>query len=170
VNAPAPLDEATLKYGLLLETAQSQQKLIASSLRQLKGHTQELDTVVREQIRRTLVDELGAVVDESARAVQALRTLERAARLRFVTWTLAVTLLSGALSALSAWWLLPSGSQISALRLKREQLAAALAELEQRGALIDMRRCGSDQRWCVRVDRHAPAYGEQSDYLVIKGY
>jgi ParB-like chromosome segregation protein Spo0J len=165
-----PLDDAALKYGLLLETAQTQQKLIASSLRQLKGHTQELDVIVREQIRRTLVEELGAVVEESARAIQALRTLERAAKLRFIAWTLAATLLSGAATGLSAWWLLPSPSQISALRLKREQLAAALESLEQRGGLIDLRRCGSDERWCVRVDRRAPTYGEQADYLVVKGY
>jgi hypothetical protein len=42
--------------------------------------------------------------------------------------------------------------------------------LEQRGGLLDLRRCGNDARWCVRVDRHAPAYGEQADYLVVKGY
>jgi hypothetical protein len=170
MNAPAPHEDATLHYGLLLETAQSQQKLIASSLRQLKAHTQELDGIVREQIRCTLVEELGAVVDQSARAVQALRALEHAAQLRFIVWTLAVTLLSGAATALPAWWLLPSPSQIDALRLKREQLAAAVHDLEQRGALLDMRRCGGEQRWCVRVDRHAPAYGEQADYLVVKGY
>jgi hypothetical protein len=35
---------------------------------------------------------------------------------------------------------------------------------------VDLRHCGSDQRWCVRVDRKAPAYGEQGDYLVVKGY
>jgi hypothetical protein len=170
MNAQVPLDEAALKYGLLLETAQTQQKLIASSLRQLKGHTQELDAIVREQIRRTLVEELGAVVEESARAIQALRALERAAKLRFISWTMAASLLSGAASALSAWWLLPSPSDISALRLKREQLVATIESLEQRGGLIDLRRCGSDERWCVRVDRRAPAYGEQADYLVVKGY
>ena len=170
MNSPAPLDDPTLKYGLLLETAQSQQKLIAASLRQLKGHTQELDAIVREQIRRTLVEELAAVVDESARAVQALRTLERAAKLRFMVWTLAVTVLSGAATALPAWWLLPSSSQIAALRAQRAQLAAAVDDLAQRGGLIDLRRCGSEQRWCVRVDRRAPAFGEQADFLVVKGY
>ena len=40
----------------------------------------------------------------------------------------------------------------------------------ERGGLLDLRRCGNDARWCVRVDRHAPAYGEQADYLVVKGY
>lgn len=169
MNAPASLDETSMKFGLLLETTQAQQQLVASSIRQLEGHTQDLDTIVREQIRRTLIEELGAVVEESARAVQSLRALERSARLRFMGWTLTSTLLSGAAAALAAWWLFPSPSQIDALRLKREQLAAAIDSLEQRGGLVDLRRCG-DQRWCVRVDRRAPAYGEQADYFVVKGY
>lgn len=170
MNTAPALDDATLNFGLLLETTHAQQQLAASSLRQLEAHTRELDSIVREQMRHTLVEELGAVVQESARAVQSLRTLERAARLRFVAWTLTTTLLSGVAAALSAWWLLPSPSQIEALRLKRDQLMSAIAELQQRGGLIDLRRCGAGQRWCVRVDRKAPVYGEQSDYVVIKGY
>jgi hypothetical protein len=110
------------------------------------------------------------VVEESARAVRSLRALERSARLRFVVWTLTTTLLSAAASALSAWWLLPSSSQIDALRLRRDQLLIAIDTLEQRGGRIDLRRCGTVQRWCVRVERRAPAYGEQADYFVVKGY
>lgn len=170
MNASQSLDDASMKFGLLLETTQAQQQLAASSLRQLEGHTQELDAVVREQIRHTLVEELGAVAEESAHAIRSLRALEHSARLRFLVWTLTTTLLSGVASALSAWWLLPSTSQIDALRLKREQLLTAIDTLQQRGGLVDLRRCGTVQRWCVRVDRHAPAYGEQADYFVIKGY
>jgi len=170
MNASQPLDDASMKFGLLLETTQAQQQLAASSLRRLEGHTQELDGIVREQIRRTLVEELGAVVEESAHAIRSLRALERSARLRFMVWTLTTTLLSGAAGAVSAWWLLPSTSQINALRLKREQLLTAIDTMEHRGGLIDLRRCGTVQRWCVRVDRRAPAYGEQADYFVVKGY
>ncbi|HEY6451659.1 MAG TPA: hypothetical protein VIX87_03590 [Steroidobacteraceae bacterium] len=159
-----------MSFGLLLETTQTQQKLIESSLRQLEGHTQALDAVVRAQIRCTVIEELGAVVEESGRAVQALRALERAAKLRFAVWTLTTTLLSGAGTALVGWWLLPSTSQISALRAQRQQLGAAIGLLQQHGGLIDLRRCGSEARWCVRVDRRAPAFGDQADYLVVKGY
>jgi len=76
MNAPAPLDQNQLNHGLLLETAQTQQRLIGASLRQLKAHTQGLDAVVRDQIRRTLIEELGAVVEHSARAVRTLQALE----------------------------------------------------------------------------------------------
>ena len=79
MNTSQPLDDASMKIGLLLETTQAQQQLAASSLRQLEGHTQELDAIVREQIRHTLVEELGAVVEESAHAIRSLRALERSA-------------------------------------------------------------------------------------------
>jgi outer membrane murein-binding lipoprotein Lpp len=170
MSTPAPLDEDTMKLGLLMETAQMQQKLIASSLKQLKAHTQELDSIVREQIRRTLAEEFGALIEEAARAAQLLRALKRAATWQFASWTVLATLLVGAISMLCVWCLVPSTAKINALRSREQQLTAAIDALEQRGGRIDLRRCGTSDRWCVRVDRQAPAYGEQSDYYVVKGY
>ncbi|HEV7986418.1 MAG TPA: hypothetical protein VGP20_09640 [Steroidobacteraceae bacterium] len=170
MSAAKPLDEDSMKLGLLLEAAQTQQELIASELNHLQAHARGLDDIVREQIRRTLVEELGTVIEESVRAVAALRALERAAKLRFLAWTMAMTLLVAATTAVSVWWLLPTPSQMSALRLRRDQLLVELENLEQRGGRIDLRRCGSEQRWCVRIDRQAPAFGQQADYLIVKGY
>jgi len=170
MNAAAPLDETTMKCGLLLETAQTQQQHLATGLQELREHTRGLDGIVRAEIRQTLIDELGAVVHESERAVQTLRALERHARLRFLLSTLVTAILSGAMTAGAAWWLLPTSSEINALRSKRDQLAAEVATLQHSGGLIDLRRCGSAQRWCVRIDRKAPVYGDESDYLVVKGY
>ena len=159
-----------MKCGLLLETAQSQQELVATGLQELREHTRGLDAIVREEIRRTFVDELGALVHESERAVETLRALERRARVRFLLSTLVTAALSGAMTAVAAWWLLPTSAEISALRARRDQLAGDLATLQRNGGLIDLRRCGSGQRWCVRVDRKAPVYGDDSDFLVVKGY
>jgi len=170
VNAVTPLDSDSMRFGLLLETAQTQQDLIAAELSALQAHARGLDGIVRDQIRRTLVEELGTVIEQSAHAVLTLRALERAAKLRFLGWTLATTLLSGGVTAASAWWLLPTPSQMNILRIRHEQLLAQLANLEQLGGRIDLRRCGSEQRWCVRVDRLAPAFGPQADYLIVRGY
>jgi len=170
VNAAAPLDETTMKCGLLLEAAQTQQELVAVGLQELREHTRGLDGVVREEIRQTLIDELGTVVHESERAMETLRALERRARLRFLLSTLVTAALSAAMTAAAAWWLLPTSAEINALRSRRDQLAGELATLQRNGGLIDMRRCGSGQRWCVRIDRKAPVYGDESDYLVLKGY
>jgi Na+-transporting NADH:ubiquinone oxidoreductase subunit NqrB len=170
MSTPAQLDPDTMKLGLMMETAQTQQRLTASTLKQLKAHTQELDNIVREQIRRTLTDEFGALIEEAEHAIQLLRGLKQATRWQFASWTILATVLVGAISMLCVWCLVPSSAQISALRTRQQQLIAAIDALEQRGGRIDLRRCGSSDRWCVRVDRQAPTYGEQSDYYVVKGY
>ena len=170
MSTPVQLDPDTMKLGLLMETAQTQQRLIASSLKQLKAHTQELDNIVREQIRRTLTAEFGALIEEAEHAIQLLRGLKQATRWQFASWTILATVLVSAISMLCVWCLVPSNAQISAMRARQQQLTVAIDALEQRGGRIDLRRCGSSDRWCVRVDRQAPTYGEQSDYYVVKGY
>ena len=159
-----------MKCGLLLEAAQTQQELVAAGLQELREHTRGLDGVVRAEIRQAFIDELGALVQESERAVQTLRALERRARLRVVLSTLVTAALSGVMTLAAAWWLLPTSAELNGLRARRDALAGEIATLQRNGGLIDLRRCGSGQRWCVRIDRKAGAYGDESDYMVVKGY
>lgn len=170
MSALPSMDEQTMKLGLLMETAQTQQELAHGSLQRLQAHTQGLDAVVREEIRRSLVAELGAIVQESEQAAEALRALRRAAGVRMVWWSTAMTCVPGGMMALMLWWWLPAPGEITALRAQREQLAAAVQRLDQSGGRVDLRRCGEPARLCVRVDRHAPVYGEQADFLIVKGY
>jgi hypothetical protein len=72
--------------------------------------------------------------------------------------------------ALLLWWWLPAPAQIAVLRAEHERLLAGVARLTDSGGRIDLRRCGDTSRLCVRIDRRAPVYGEQSDYLVVRGY
>ena len=67
-----------------------------------------------------------------------------------------------------AWWLLPSRAEVAALEVRRAQLLAALGAPGSFGASLDLRRCGAARRLCVRVDRKAPAYGEDADFLLVK--
>lgn len=162
-------EDNTMKLGLLMETAHAQQALAEAALGKLSAHLRELDTVVRDEIRHTLVEELQVVVNESRRAAEALRGLGRSANLRVALWTLSMTLLCSGLPICVEWWFLPSQSELAALRAKRDQLESNVARLEQqRGAGIDLRRCGGSDRLCVRVDKKAPAYGEAGDYFVVK--
>jgi hypothetical protein len=160
----------TMKLGLLMEAAHTQQALAESALARLKAHVSDLDDIVREEIRRTLVEELQTLGEESKRAAEALRRLGRSANTRVVLWSVGLTFLCAALPMVGEWWLLPSQSELAALRAKRDDLAASVARLEQRGGRIDLRRCGGTDRLCVRVDRKAPIYGEAADYFVLKGY
>ena len=170
MTAVAPIDDAHLKLGLLMETAQSHQSLVETSLQQLHSHVRELDAVVRDEIRRTLVDEFGTLIDESARAAQALRVLRGAANLRLTAWSTLIALVPGGVAAMLLAWLVPSRAEIEALRVQHDALTAAIARLEHSGGRMDLRRCGQAQRLCVRVDKRSAIYGEQADYFVVMGY
>ena len=164
------MEDDTLKIGLLMEAAQAQQSLAETVLEKLKQHMSALDDVVRGEIRNALVEELRVLGNESQRAAQSLRRLGRAANVRMAVWSIGLTLLCTAIPMCGQWWLIPSQSEIAALRLRRDALAANVTSLEERGGRIDLRRCGGTDRLCVRVDRKGPAYGDAGDYLVVKGY
>jgi hypothetical protein len=164
------MNEDTMKFGLLLESAQAHQRSVEQNLESLKAHTRDLDTVVRDEIRRTLIDEMQALSVETNRAMVALRAMGRAASLRALLWSLACASLAALIPGVLLWWSLPSTAELSALRARRDALAASVAHLEQQGGRVDWRHCGEPQRLCVRIDRSAPAYGEAGDFLIVKGY
>jgi hypothetical protein len=164
------IDETTMKFGLLMESAQAHQRLAETHLEKLRAHTQDLDGVVREEIRRTLVEELDELTAESRRAAQALKGMKRAAHLRGLVLSVSTVFLSTAIPSGLAYWLLPSPAQVEVLRARKEELEVSVARLEQSGGRIDWRHCGERARLCVRIDRNAPSYGDKADYLVVKGY
>jgi hypothetical protein len=168
------MNDETMKCGLLMETAQTHQSLADTALQRLRTHTQDLDAVVRDEIRRTLIDELRSLAGEIESATRSLRGLVRAANIRSALWSISAITVGGALTIAmvigAAFWLLPSHSEIAGLTAQRDELALAVARLEQHGGRIDLRRCGDAERYCVRVDRNAPAFGRQADYLVVAGY
>jgi hypothetical protein len=165
-----PMDEATTKFGLLMESAQAHQKLAETHLDKLRAHTLNLDGVVRDEIRRTLVEELQMLTAESRRAAEVLGRIRRSIGLRVAVSSIAVAILCTGIPVAITRWLLPSESDIARLRVRRDELTASIAALERRGGHIELRRCGETARLCVHVDRSAPAYGEKADYYIVKGY
>ena len=164
------IDDTTMKVGLLMESAQAHQKLAESQLEQLCAHAQGLDAVVRDEIRRTLIEELQSLWAESKRATEALNRIRRGATLRAGLWSIVTAILCTGIPMAIMRWALPSESDVAALRARRDELSASVAILEGRGGRIDWRHCGERARLCVRVDRKAPTYGENADYFVVAGY
>lgn len=160
----------TMHLGLLMETAQTQQTLVAAALERLREHTAGLDAVVRDEIRGTLLEEMQSLHAEGQRAAAALRSLQQAANLRLTAWSLAILTFAVATPFAVAWWMLPTPTAVAALAARREALADNIAHLARQGGELQLRRCGATQRLCVRIDRAAPAYGEGGDFLVVKGY
>lgn len=163
------LDEEPMKLGLLMEAAQAQQRLGHESLERLAAHTRELEAIVRDEIRRTVAEELGSIAGESRRAAESLQRLRRAANVRVLLWTVTIATACSAIAMGEAWWLLPSQREMADLRAQREVLAANIARLREQGGALELRKCGARGRLCVRVDRHAPAYGANADYLIVNG-
>jgi hypothetical protein len=163
------MDEATLKFGLLMESAQVHQKSAEAQLEKLRAHTEDLDGVVRGEIRRTLIEELQMLSTESRRAAQVLQRIRRGAAMRSVLWGTVMSILCTGIPIVVMRWALPSESQIAGLQARRDELASSIATLEHRGGGFDWRRCGPNARLCVRVDRKAPTYGEKADFYVVAG-
>jgi hypothetical protein len=163
-------DPGALKLGMLLESAQSLQDLADDSLKRLQAHTQSLDGVVRDEIHRTLIAELGELVEHLDRAAYSLKTLSRVVQLRSLWCGVVLTACPALVVSWIVWWWLPSPTQIAGLRVEQERLSDNLERLRQSGARVDLRHCGNPERLCVRVDRHAGSFGQQADYLVVEGY
>jgi len=164
------MDDTTMKLGLLMEAAQANQKMAESSLKKLKGAANDLAALVREEVRRVMTEELHSLAADTKRASDALYEVRRAANVRALTWSLGITALCSLVPLGLAYWIIPSPAVIASLRSRHDELAVKIANLEERGGRIDLRRCGAGARLCVRVDRKAPTYGEQSDFLIVRGY
>jgi hypothetical protein len=168
------LDPATaspaLHLGLLMETAEAQQRAAERQIEKLMLHTRDLDAVVRDEIRQTLVEELRALHAETERVTRAMRAAQRIGAWRAALLSLLPALLCALLPWAVTHWALPSERELAVLRSRRAELTTGIAVLEARGAKTVWRRCGEQSRLCVRVDRTAPVYGEHADYYVLDGY
>lgn len=162
------MDEKRIADELLLEPMLEQQREVRKTLERLRCVAEDLEQAVREELRSALAEELRMLGDSSARAAQALSRVRRAASLRIATWTIGVTLVCATVPAAVVWAVLPTGAQLARLRRERASLEASVARLESEGGRIDLRRCGSPPRLCVRVERSGPAYGAHADYLIVK--
>jgi len=163
------MDQDSVKLGLLMETAERHQKLAEAAIGQLNDQIQGLQVVVRDQIRRGIVEEMTGVKAETQGAIEALQRLKRAANARVTLWTVGLAAISAGVALFLAWWVLPTRTEIAALRAERDELTSNLAILNRRGARADLRQCGAGHL-CVHVDMNAPRYGDQKDYFVIRGY
>jgi hypothetical protein len=163
------MDQDSVKLGLLMETAQTYQKVAEAAIGKLNEQVQGLEAMVRDQVRRAVVEEMTIVQAETQRAVEALQRVKRAANTRVTLWTIGLTAISAGVALFVAWWVLPTPAEIARLRTERDELASNVAVLTQRGARADLRRCGTGHL-CVRVDMNEPRFGDQRDYFVIRGY
>jgi hypothetical protein len=168
VGEAEPLNE-TLRVGLLLETAQAQQRVGEEVFERLRDHLRALDVLVRSEVGRAACETLEALSSEAQQTEAALRSLRQETTVRVLTWSTAAMVLSAAIGLVILHVLVPSSAQVSELRARRAHYASDIQRLRQFGGAVDLRRCGTTGRLCVRVHPHGPRYGRHRDYLLVKG-
>ena len=164
------LSAEAVNIGLLMEAAHTQQKTAANCLKQLRQHTEGLNEVVRVELRDALTTQLRDLERESERAIDRLRALQRAINARSVLWIAGSAVATWLAGLALAWWIMPTPRELYDLKTQRDALATAVKQLRDAGGRVDLRRCGSEARLCVRIDRRAPSYGVDADYKVVEGY
>jgi hypothetical protein len=157
--------EATpVDLGRILATVHAQQSQIHGVLATLDSRSRDLDTTVGDAVQRALADAAGI------RAAEKLSQVHRATGVRFARWSFGVVSACALVPTILSWALLPSQAQLLQARQTQEQLSAGVAQLSRQGGRIELRHCGAANRLCVRVDRKSPFYGENADFMVLKGY
>jgi hypothetical protein len=156
-----------MSIGMLMESAQAQQRLAQDQLTHLHAHTQDLDVIVRDEIRRTLVEELKALQAAIDSAALNLSRLKRVTVGRATLLAAALGLISGAAAPSVAFFWLPSAQEIASLEKQRQTLSVNVESLRRAGGGVELRQCGQPARLCARVDAHAPKYGLDGDFYVL---
>jgi len=148
----------------ILETVHAQQSQIHGVLETLDSRSRSLDATVGDAVQRALAEAAGI------RATERLSQVQRATGVRFARWSFGVVSACALVPTLLSWALLPSRTQLLQARQTLEQLSAGVAQLSREGGRIELRHCGAANRLCARIDRKSPFYGEDADYVVLKGY
>lgn len=164
------MEGATTREESLREALERQQRLTEVVIERLTAMAQDFDQVMRQELRSAFSEEFQVLGAASERAARALHAVRRAASMRIALWAVGVTVACSAIPLAVAWGVLPSRAELARMRVERDELAASLARLRDQGGKIDLRRCGTESRLCVRVERTSPAYGPDADYLIVKGY
>jgi hypothetical protein len=155
---------APVEIGRILETVHAQQSQLHGMLATLNSRARDLDSTVDEAVQRAFMDAAGL------RAAEKLTQVHRATGIHFARWSFAIVSACALVPAALSWMLMPSRTQLLQARQTADQLAAQVALLSREGGRIDLRHCGEARRLCVRVDRKTPLYGENADYMILKGY
>jgi hypothetical protein len=150
--------------GRVLETVHAQQSQIHGLLAHLDTRSRDLDSALGEAVQRAFRDAAGL------QAATKLSQVHRATGVRFARWSFGVVSACALVPTILTWMLMPSRAQLTQARQSLDQLSAGITRMSREGGRIDLRHCGEANRLCVRVERKAPFYGENSDYAVLKGY
>jgi hypothetical protein len=148
---------------MLFAAAQTQQQMADAAIERLQSHAQQLDALVRDAVRRAVLDGIRDLRAESERTLAGLRELHRAALPRAFWITLGSAAFGLAASLILGVCFILSREEIA-------QRQATLATLIASGAQAQLSRCASPHgapKLCIRVDPTAGPFGVAHDYYLV---
>ena len=148
------MDDATMKFGLLMESAQAHRKLAETHLDKLRAHTGPGQRGTR---RNTANADRGAANADCGKLAggRVLGGSDAApACASGFPEHRGRDSLRAAIPLAIARWFCPRSPKSPGLRARRDELTANVSGWNS-GGRIDWRRCGETRRLCVRVDRGA---------------
>jgi hypothetical protein len=164
MNSELSMEATPVDLSQILATVHAQQSQIHGLLATIDSRSRDFDAAVGDAVQRVLTDSAGM------HAAENLSQVHRTTGRRFARWSFGVVSACAVVPTLLSWALLPSRAQMLQARQDLEQLNAGVAQLSRQGGRIELRHCGEANRLCVRVDRKSPFYGENGDFMVLKGY
>ncbi len=158
------MDDTALQTGLLLDLAKQQHETADGALKRLAEHTQSLDPILRDTLRRALTAELHNLQAELDAAAAALRAIHRTARTRALWMTPVFAILGAVAGLLPVLAFVPSRAEIA----ERQAIVAAL---DARGGAAHLTHCARAQdaaQLCARIDKASGSFGPEGDYYILK--
>lgn len=168
----------TAATAALAHIAPTLEQAAAQAMQQSLAGASRIAAASLESAARPILSKLNGVTSQAEAAETKLRNA-----VAWFTWRWAglATLSIGA--AFVVWWLLAQAllwwhkGEVDQLLSQRAALIRELAQLQQQASVFEARagrailtRCGIENRLCVRIDKQAEVFGDESDYMVLRGY
>jgi len=163
-------EDQELKIAALIEALDAEHERVQKAMKALNATGARLEQAVAQAARASMQEALQGLQGELERAQTVVVDLQRLSLARAAWQHVMVALTAIVITLIAVSWYVPSVADMQALRTEKSQLEASIADLEQRGAKLQISHCGPQRRLCVAVYDYAGIYGKDADYRIAKGY
>lgn len=163
-------EDQELKIAALIDALDAEHARVRAAMEALNATRAGLQQAVAQAARASTQEALKGLHGELERAQRVVIDLQRLSLWRAAWQHAMVALVAIVVTLIAVSWYVPSVTDMQALRTEKAQLEASIADLEKRGAKLQINHCGPEKRLCVAVDDYAGIYGKAGDYRIAKGY
>lgn len=158
------------KIAALIVALDAEHAAVQKATAALDATSAGLQQAVAQAAHISTREALKSLNGELVRAQKVVADLQRLSLWRAAWQHAVVALVAIVITLVAVRWYVPSMSDMQVLRAEKAQLEASIADLEQRGAKLQISHCGPERRLCVAVDDYAGIFGKDADYRIAKGY